>query len=119
MGLQIIGRPMGDATVLRVGHAYQTATDWHLRRPPLVPGKVQPAVNTDANEPGQPDLDAATRTQVLQLARRAGLKLDERQTAMLLETAPYALAMAGRVRKPRSRMEEPSLVFRFIDRDTA
>jgi aspartyl-tRNA(Asn)/glutamyl-tRNA(Gln) amidotransferase subunit A len=119
MGLQIIGRPMGDATVLRVGHAYQTATDWHLRRPPLVPGKVQPTVNTDANEPGQPDIDAATRSHVEKLARRAGLKLDERQMAMLLETAPYALAMAERVRKTRSRNEEPSLVFRFVDRGTA
>ncbi|MGZ5162295.1 MAG: amidase [Burkholderiales bacterium] len=118
MGLQIIGRPMGDATVLRVGHAYQTATDWHLKRPSLVPGKVQPAVNTDANEPGQPDIDAATRSHVESLARRAGLKLDERQTAMLLETAPYALAMAERVRKTRSRMDEPSLVFRFVDRGT-
>ncbi|MEN3351843.1 MAG: hypothetical protein V7640_1, partial [Betaproteobacteria bacterium] len=29
------------------------------------------------------------------------------------------LAMAERVRKPRSRMEEPSLVFRFVDRGSA
>jgi hypothetical protein len=35
------------------------------------------------------------------------------QTTILLETAPFALAMAERIRKPRSRMEEPSLVFRF------
>jgi hypothetical protein len=39
--------------------------------------------------------------------------------AMLLETAPYALAMAERVRKTRGRNEEPSLVFRFVDRGTA
>lgn len=116
MGLQIVGRPMGDVTVLRVGHAYQTATDWHLRRPVLIPGAAQPAVNTDANEPAKPDLDAATCALVESLATRAGLKLDERQMAMLLESAPYALAMAARVRKPRERMEEPSLVFRFIDR---
>ena len=35
------------------------------------------------------------------------------QTTILLETAPFALAMAERIRKPRERMEEPSLVFRF------
>lgn len=35
VGLQIVGRPFDEATVLRVGHAYQTATDWHKRRPPL------------------------------------------------------------------------------------
>ena len=35
------------------------------------------------------------------------------QQAILLETAPYALAMAGRIRKDRSRFDEPALVFRF------
>jgi len=47
------------------------------------------------------------------MALRAGLKLDERQMTILLEGAPYALAMAERMHKPRDRMEEPSLVFRF------
>jgi aspartyl-tRNA(Asn)/glutamyl-tRNA(Gln) amidotransferase subunit A len=35
IGLQIIGRPFDEATVLRVGHAYEQSTEWHLRRPPL------------------------------------------------------------------------------------
>lgn len=35
IGLQIAGRLWEDATVLRVGSAYQAATDWHTRRPPL------------------------------------------------------------------------------------
>lgn len=35
VGLQIIGRPFDEGTVLRVGHAYQTLTDWHKRRPPI------------------------------------------------------------------------------------
>jgi aspartyl-tRNA(Asn)/glutamyl-tRNA(Gln) amidotransferase subunit A len=35
LSLQLAGRPFDEATVLRVGHAYQQATDWHLRRPPL------------------------------------------------------------------------------------
>jgi len=33
IGLQIAGRPFDEATVLRVAHAYEQATDWHLRRP--------------------------------------------------------------------------------------
>jgi len=115
LGMQIIGRPFGDAAVLRAGHAYQSATDWHQRRPALAPGEPQPVVTPGGNEPAAPDLDAATRAHVEHMARRAGLKLDERQTAVLLETAPYALAMAARVRKPRDRMDEPSLVFRFTD----
>ncbi len=35
MGMQIVGRPFDEATVLRVADAYQRATDWHTRRPPL------------------------------------------------------------------------------------
>jgi len=36
IGLQIAGRPFDEATVLRVGHAYEQATTWHLRTPVLV-----------------------------------------------------------------------------------
>jgi aspartyl-tRNA(Asn)/glutamyl-tRNA(Gln) amidotransferase subunit A len=35
LSLQIAGRPFDEATVLRVGHAYEQATDWHRRRPPV------------------------------------------------------------------------------------
>jgi aspartyl-tRNA(Asn)/glutamyl-tRNA(Gln) amidotransferase subunit A len=35
IGLQIIGRPWEEETVLRLAHAYEQATDWHRRRPPL------------------------------------------------------------------------------------
>ena len=35
IALQIVGRPMADGMVMRVGHTYQQATDWHTRRPPV------------------------------------------------------------------------------------
>ncbi len=35
VGLQIIGRPFDEATLLRVAYAYQEASSWHPRRPPL------------------------------------------------------------------------------------
>jgi aspartyl-tRNA(Asn)/glutamyl-tRNA(Gln) amidotransferase subunit A len=35
VGLQLVGRPFDEATVLRAGYAYEQATDWHLRRPTL------------------------------------------------------------------------------------
>jgi len=113
LGMQIIGRPFDEATVLRVGHAYQQATDWHMRHPQLAPGTPQPKVNPKGNEPVAADLDAKTRDFVLRTAERAGLQLNDQQKTILLETAPFALAMAERMRKPRARMEEPSLVFRF------
>ena len=33
VGFQLIGRPFAEATLFRVGHAYQGATDWHSRMP--------------------------------------------------------------------------------------
>lgn len=35
IGMQIVGRPFDETTVLRVGDAYQRLTDWHARRPVL------------------------------------------------------------------------------------
>jgi aspartyl-tRNA(Asn)/glutamyl-tRNA(Gln) amidotransferase subunit A len=35
IGLQILGRPFDEPTVLAVGHAWQQATDWHARAPAL------------------------------------------------------------------------------------
>jgi aspartyl-tRNA(Asn)/glutamyl-tRNA(Gln) amidotransferase subunit A len=35
IGLQITGPRLGEARVLALGHAYEQATDWHLREPPL------------------------------------------------------------------------------------
>lgn len=35
LGLQIVGRHFDEATILRVGAAYEAANPWHTRRPPL------------------------------------------------------------------------------------
>ncbi len=35
VSLQIIGKPFADATVLRAGHAYETATTWRSTRPAM------------------------------------------------------------------------------------
>ena len=35
VGLQLGGRWWDEATILRAAHAYEQATDWHQRRPPL------------------------------------------------------------------------------------
>jgi aspartyl-tRNA(Asn)/glutamyl-tRNA(Gln) amidotransferase subunit A len=36
LSLQIVGKPFDEATVLRVGDAFQQLTDWHLRRAPML-----------------------------------------------------------------------------------
>jgi aspartyl-tRNA(Asn)/glutamyl-tRNA(Gln) amidotransferase subunit A len=35
IGLQLMGRPLGEADLLRAAAAYEGATDWHLRKPAL------------------------------------------------------------------------------------
>jgi len=43
IGLMIHGRPFEDATVLRVAHAYEQASEWCSRRPPLRTTEAGPA----------------------------------------------------------------------------
>jgi aspartyl-tRNA(Asn)/glutamyl-tRNA(Gln) amidotransferase subunit A len=35
LGIQFCAKPFDEETLFRIGHAYQSATDWHTRRPPL------------------------------------------------------------------------------------
>jgi aspartyl-tRNA(Asn)/glutamyl-tRNA(Gln) amidotransferase subunit A len=37
VGAQLLGRPGTDATLLRIGIAFQRVTDWHRRTPDLAP----------------------------------------------------------------------------------
>ncbi|MEK7707045.1 MAG: amidase family protein, partial [Verrucomicrobiota bacterium] len=36
IGLQLLGKPFGEATLLRVAHAYEQSTPWHSHRPPNI-----------------------------------------------------------------------------------
>jgi aspartyl-tRNA(Asn)/glutamyl-tRNA(Gln) amidotransferase subunit A len=40
LSLQIAGRPFDEASLLKVGDAYQSMTEWHLALPPLVATSV-------------------------------------------------------------------------------
>jgi len=35
IGIQLVGALFDEKSVLEIGHAYQLATDWHERRPPM------------------------------------------------------------------------------------
>jgi len=37
IGFQLVGPHLSEDRLLRAGHTYQQATDWHTRRPPLAP----------------------------------------------------------------------------------
>src|SRR6266516_2185755 len=114
LGMQILGRPFGEETILRVGHAYERATEWHTRRPNLVPGAAVPDVTPPPVLSDPTDrVDAETRDLCVKAARRAGLQLDELMLAQLLEGAPYALEMVRRLRRDHDLHHEPANVFSF------
>jgi aspartyl-tRNA(Asn)/glutamyl-tRNA(Gln) amidotransferase subunit A len=50
IGLQICGPRFGEVNVLALAHAYQQATDWHQRKPPLQPDTKVPTLSTAAAE---------------------------------------------------------------------
>jgi aspartyl-tRNA(Asn)/glutamyl-tRNA(Gln) amidotransferase subunit A len=43
LSIQIVGKPFDEETVYAAGHAYESATPWHERRPTLMEGSVGPA----------------------------------------------------------------------------
>jgi aspartyl-tRNA(Asn)/glutamyl-tRNA(Gln) amidotransferase subunit A len=113
LGMQIVGRPFEESTILKVGHAYERATEWHRRRPRLVPGAAAPDVAPPPVLSVTGAVDASTRDLCVTAARRAGLPLDDLMLAQLLEGAPYALAMVQRLRRDHDVHHEPANVFCF------
>jgi aspartyl-tRNA(Asn)/glutamyl-tRNA(Gln) amidotransferase subunit A len=114
LGMQILGRPFGEPTMLRIGHAYERATEWHARRPTLVPGTPAPAVTPPPVLSGTVDAaDTRLREACAAAARRAGLRLDDLMLTQLQEGAPYALGMAERLRRDHGLNHEPANVFSF------
>ncbi len=112
LGMQIIGRPFGETTILRVGHAYERATEWHTRRPRLVRGAEAPPIVAPPVLSGTVlDAGAETRDLCAKAARRAGLRLDDVMRQQLLEGAPYALGMVRRLRRDHDLHHEPANVF--------
>ena len=112
LGMQILGRPFGEDMILRIGHAYQSATGWHRRRPDLPAGAVVPPLEGPLPAGGiHGDPDPALQAACLWAAARAGLDLDGRMFAQLLEGAPHALAMADRLPRDHGHAEAPANVF--------
>ena len=35
VGLQLLGKPFGEETILKVAHAYEQSTRWHQEKPPI------------------------------------------------------------------------------------
>jgi aspartyl-tRNA(Asn)/glutamyl-tRNA(Gln) amidotransferase subunit A len=114
LGMQVLGRPFDEGTVLRIGHAYQQATGWHHQHPQLSVEAQVPVLTPPPILAGTADqADTATREACAQAAQRASLKLNDEQFAQLLEGAPYALGMVKRLRRDHGYADEPANVFSF------
>ncbi|HTB14566.1 MAG TPA: amidase [Bryobacteraceae bacterium] len=50
IGLQISGPRFAEVNVLALAHAYQEATEWHKRKPPLQPDTKVPTLSKSASE---------------------------------------------------------------------
>lgn len=112
LGVQIAGRPFNEAMVLRVGHAYEQAAPWRAKRPVIAQAAAETTASSIASNPSTPvAVDAPTRQAAKAAAEQAGLRLNELQFSQLCEAAPYALAIAQRLRRDRPDREEPASVF--------
>jgi aspartyl-tRNA(Asn)/glutamyl-tRNA(Gln) amidotransferase subunit A len=113
LSMQVVGRPFADATVLRVAHAYEHATEWRARRPRLDSDATFSTELPPVPEPPPAEIDAATRERTADACRAAGLTLTDRQFAFVCAAAPYVEAMTGRLYRERDWAEEPANIFRF------
>jgi len=110
LSMQIAGRPWDDATVLRIGDAFQQVTDWHQRHPadPVSTGPVQLA----PPEPAEA-LDPATIAWADACMAHADLRLTEAQRSLVLQAAPRVRRMVARLGSLDDRSIEPAAVFRL------
>ena len=113
LGMQIIGKPFDDATVIRVGYAYQQVTDWHKKRPLLSPGTPLHSVELGAIAADDGGVDERTRSLCDAMARRAGLDLDDGMRVLLYRAAPYALEMSQRLKSAHDYDSMPANMFQL------
>ncbi|HYC49142.1 MAG TPA: amidase [Burkholderiales bacterium] len=115
LSMQVASRPFNEQAVFRVAHAYEKATPWRERRPKLVPGAIARPIAPEPIPTNPAGIEPRTRELVRMMAEQAGLKLPERLLVQMCEAAPYARAMANRIRRKRKRADEPANTFRFPD----
>lgn len=111
LSLQIAGRPHEDSLVLRAGHAYETATGFFKRMPDLRPGAASAALDPKPWRPDTSQVEPVVRVLAENAAMRSGLRLTPEQVEELTAVAPWALAMAKRLRRDHPRSAEVSSIF--------
>jgi aspartyl-tRNA(Asn)/glutamyl-tRNA(Gln) amidotransferase subunit A len=111
LSLQIAGRPHEDALVLRAGYAYEMGTGFFKRAPGVKPGAAPGVLDPKPWRPDTSEVAPATRALAENAAMRAGLRLTPEQMEELVAVAPWAIAMARRLRRDHVRSVEVSSIF--------
>jgi aspartyl-tRNA(Asn)/glutamyl-tRNA(Gln) amidotransferase subunit A len=111
LSLQLAGRPFDDARVLRAGHAFEQASGHFKRRPVLTPGAKAGAIDPKPWAPDTSTVEPAVRVQAENAAARAGLRLSGQIMEELVAVAPWALAMARRLKRDHAREAETVSIF--------
>ncbi|KAA9164463.1 amidase [Amycolatopsis acidicola] len=102
LAAQIVGPHFAEATVLRAGDAFQSRTEWHLRRPGEVKPSQAPAPAAAPESAPRPDPTADS------LLRMAGLTVPEEERGAVAAALPmvrYNTDLLYTV--PETRYEDP------------
>jgi aspartyl-tRNA(Asn)/glutamyl-tRNA(Gln) amidotransferase subunit A len=111
LSMQIAGRPFEEATVFRIGHAYEAATPWRAKRPAVPSTPIQDSpVDQVAPPPG-----GAARATYATLAGLAAIAPDARQFAQLCEALPHVEAMSAALPRDLPFWAEPANGVAFGD----
>ena len=113
LGMQIVGRPFDEATVLRVAHAYEAATPWRARRPTLVEGTPSAPIGPPPEQPADEGSDRSTRDFVDTMLARADLSPSDAVRGAAYAAAPAVLKAIGSLPRDHAFSEEPAAVFGF------
>ena len=113
LGMQLVGRPFDEATVLRVAHAYEAATPWRARRPALVEGTPPARIGPAPERPAGGGADRSTRDFVDTMLARAGLSPSDAVRGAAYAAAPAVLDAMGSLPRDHAFADEPAAVFGF------
>ena len=111
LSLQLAGRPFDDARLLRAGHAFGQASGHFRRRPTLTAGAKAGAIDPKTWGPDISAIEPAVRARAENAAVHAGLRLPGHVMEELVAIAPWALAMARRLKRDHPREAETASIF--------
>ena len=111
LGMQIVGRPFDEATVLRVAHAYEAATPWRSRWPVLDEGTPPAPVGPPPERPAGDEIDRCTRDFVDTMVANAGLSPSDAVRGAVCAAAPAVLEAMGSLPRDHKFSDEPAAVF--------